>query len=448
VFDSEAKKLLSNGAGVSVTVAASVGISFIETLVVSALGPDQLAGVTVALSIYGIIFAGSMGMAVAITPILAQAVGKKDDPAVRAIAHQGVLVLAVVSLVSVAMLALSLVTLRYVTSSPDEFAFGFTYLVCTSFGLPAWIFYFGLRSILVAVNRVKIASYAMLASVPVHAVLAYFLTNGTFLTPPMGVAGAGIAYSLTSCVTVGAIVVAMARSNAPALVNIMTGPLRVRRPEFLAIARLGIPTAARIVLKEGMLPASVLLVAPLGTKSIVAHAIALRMVSITGIASFGISIATIAQVGEAVGGNAWMRARQISSTAIKLSITIGAALCVAIIVAASPISQLFISSTDAELLALSTRLLGIVCLFILINSLQAPVIGALVAVQDAKLPLLFSAGGNWLVGFPLAYILSRTLHYGIEGAWVGLIIGSIVATGLLIVRLRSNLLAMPATVIG
>lgn len=435
----EARKILTIGAGVSLTIAASVGIALIETLIVSSLGAAELAGVTLALSLYNIVFVACLGVVVAITPILSRAVGRQDDSAIRSTAHQAIWVAGAMSAAGLLVLALSSLFLRHLTNTPAELVSSLEYLWGAAPGLPAWILYVALRSILIATNKVRIATFVMLASVPVHAGLAYILTYGTAVSAPLGVLGAGIAYSAISYLTVGAVLVGMVRSRSPLLANVMAGPFRLRWHEFRAIVALGLPMAGRIVLREGTMPASVLLVAPLGAEALAAHAVALRIVSLAGIASFGISNATIARVGMALGSGDWSRARQVGGIAGRLSLIIGLILCLGIVATAEPVARLFLANGDSGLIALAARLLGVCCLFILLDCLQGPAVGALVALQDAKWPLAIFAGGTWLIGFPLAYGLSRALSYPLEAAWAGLIIGSGVSTGLLVLRLRWKL---------
>lgn len=439
MIDPETKKILSIGVGVSATIAASVGVSFIETLIVSVLGAEQLAGVTLAISVYSIIFVSCLGVVVAVNPILSRTIGTRDELAIRCIAHQGIWVAATMSIAGLMALTISPLVLKYLANSPEELAFSLTYLWGAALGFPAWILYVAFRSILIAIDEVKIAAYTMLASVPVHALLAYALTLGTAYTDPLGVLGAGIDYSLTSYATVAVILIRMARSRSPALANVMTGPFQFKKTEFLGIIRLGLPMAARIVLREGTMPASVFLVAPFGAEGLAAHAVALRIVSLASIPTFGISNALITLAGAALGSNDWLRAKRVTAVAIRLSMSIGFLVCVGVVAFSNLFAHLFLPGENIDVIALVVRLLGISCLFILIDSIQGPVVGSLVALSDAKIPLFIFAWGSWLIGFPLAFALSRTLPYPIEGAWVGLILGSVVATSLLFVRLRSKL---------
>ncbi|QEI06568.1 MATE family efflux transporter [Pigmentiphaga aceris] len=434
---SETKTLLSISAGVSMAIAASIGISFIETLVVAQLGAQALAGVTIALALYSLVFVGCLGVVVAINPILSQAVGRGDKAAIRSNAQQAGFVALAMSCVGLLVFAASPYLLALTASDPQQLDKAVTYLKGAAVGLPAWVFYIALRSVLMSLGSVRIATWTMLASVPFHALLAYALTHGTPLSPALGVLGAGIAHSAISYLTVVVILLAMRRSRSPAVRNVMQGPIRFDAPVFGAIFHLGAPMCARILLREGMLPASVMLVAPAGASMVAAHAVALRVVGFAGIVSFGLGSATIVQVGAAIGAKDWTRAKAISGLATRLCIGIGALVCVGIVLGATSIVGLFLPADDT-ITPMTARLLAVACLFVLIDCVQGPVGAALVAMQDARMPLVIYAVCVWLLGFPLAYVFSHGMSVAAEGVWLGLSVGSACATAMLVLRLRKK----------
>ena len=432
---SEIKSLLSIGAGVSMAVAASVGIALIETLIVARLGADALAGVTLALALYSLIFVGCLGVIVAITPILSQAVGRGDVPAIRCHVQQAGFVAGAMSLVGFIIFALSPVLLAPMASHPGELAIALDYLAGAAPGLPAWLAYIGLRSVLMTLGSVRIATFTMLASVPVHALMAYALVHGTPWSPALGVMGAGIAHCAVSWVTVAIILLVMRRSRKPLVMAIMQGPVVFSAPEFRAIVRLGIPMSARILMREGMLPASVMLVASAGSTMVAAHAVAMRVVGLAGIVSFGIGSAAIVRVGEALGAGDRPGARSISKLAVWLSLASGVVASVVIVACAPSIATLFLPAADAAT-PVAARLLAVACLFLLIDCVQGTLGAGLVALQDARVPLAIYAVCIWLVGFPLAHVCASIFAVPAEGVWIGLCIGSSSATALMIWRWR------------
>ena len=438
VSKSETKTLLSIGAGVSMAIAASIGISFIETLVVAQLGAQALSGVTLGLALYSLVFVGCLGVVVAINPILSQAVGRGDQLAIRSNAQQAGFVALAMSVLGLLVFALSPYLLAPMASDATQLDIAVTYLKGAAAGLPAWVVYIALRSVLMSLGSVRIATWTMLASVPFHALFAYALTHGTPFSPALGVLGAGIAHSVISYLTVVVILLAMQRSRSPVMRNLMQGPMRFDAPVFGAIFRLGIPLCARILLREGMLPASVLLLASSGTAMVAAHAVALRVVSFAGVVSFGLASATIVQVGAAIGAGDWIRAKAITSLATRLCVGLGVLICLGIIASATSIVGLFLPADDI-ITPMTARLLAVACLFVLIDCVQGPVGAALVAMQDAKMPLVIYAVSIWLLGFPLAYVLSHAMAVAAEGVWLGLSLGSACATAMLAIRLREKL---------
>ncbi|SHE69274.1 MATE family efflux transporter [Acidocella aminolytica] len=85
-------------ASVTVTMLAQLAISAVETFVVARLGTKVLAGVTLALNFYLLVFLVTLGVVTAVTPIAAQALGRGDEDRVRLVGQQGLWVALLVSL--------------------------------------------------------------------------------------------------------------------------------------------------------------------------------------------------------------------------------------------------------------------------------------------------------------------------------------------------------------
>ncbi|MBV9523922.1 MAG: hypothetical protein JO010_14070, partial [Alphaproteobacteria bacterium] len=79
----EARALAGVSAAITLTIFAQLAISAVETLVVARLGIAVLAGVTLALSIYFLLFLFALGVVTAVTPIAARAYARGDMAGLR-----------------------------------------------------------------------------------------------------------------------------------------------------------------------------------------------------------------------------------------------------------------------------------------------------------------------------------------------------------------------------
>ncbi len=74
----EARTLAGISLSIAVTMFAQLAISAVETLIIARVGVHVLAGVTLALSVYLLMFLFALGVVTAVTPIVAQAHGRGD----------------------------------------------------------------------------------------------------------------------------------------------------------------------------------------------------------------------------------------------------------------------------------------------------------------------------------------------------------------------------------
>ena len=82
----------------------------------------------------------------------------------------------------------------------------------------------------------------------------------------------------------------------------------------------------------------------------------------------------------------------------------------------------------------SASLLLIAGLFQLSDGFQVVVLGALRGLQDVRVPTYITFFAYWVVGFPICYLLGKTLGYGSQGIWIGLLAGLTVSAVLLYMR--------------
>ncbi len=194
----EARTLAGISLSITVTMFAQLAISAAETLIVARLGVHVLAWVTLALSVYLLVFLFALGVVTAVTPIVAQAHGRGDAEGLKRSGQQGLWVGLTFSIPGVALLVGFSSIIKLAFGKGPEAVSASNYLLGAAWGLPAWVCYVAVRSLAIATGRVRITTIIMLASVPVHAGLTWWLVFGGFGLPPLGAVGAGFAYSLTA----------------------------------------------------------------------------------------------------------------------------------------------------------------------------------------------------------------------------------------------------------
>lgn len=433
----QARHLLVISGGVSATFAAQLLISFMETVIIARLGADELAGATIALSIYVACFLFSLGVVTAVTPLAAAAYGKRDIERVRSLGQQGVIVGLAIAVPL--MVALFCVAFVFASMSPESPRYGAAaeYLAGAAPGLPLWTTYVAIRCLSIATDRVHLMTIIMMAAIPVYGALAVMLTFGAGPIHPLGVFGSGLAYSLTALAILLFAIMLLKYTNQGPISSILTWKRGVLKNERSEILSLGLPFAFRILLREGVLPAATLIVAAFGSNVIAAHAVASRIGEIAGSIAFGISSAVNAQVGYMLGSNRHRHVNLPIVVGIGLALIAGLVVGTVVILLAKSISVLMLGHTDNVSIAMSVQVIPIVMLWFVVMTLQAPLSGALSAFKKAKYQLWSAALGSWVLGVPAAYVLSRLMSAPNVGVWIGLALGEFTITALFLWKVRA-----------
>ena len=76
----------------------------------------------------------------------------------------------------------------------------------------------------------------------------------------------------------------------------------------------------------------------------------------------------------------------------------------------------------------------IAALFQLSDGTQAVGIGVLRGLTDIKGPTIITFTAYWIISLPVAYLLAFVFKLGVEGIWIGLLIGLTVAAVFLTIR--------------
>jgi MATE family multidrug resistance protein len=215
------------------------------------------------------------------------------------------------------------------------------------------------------------------------------------------------------------------------------------------IARLGAPIALTFSLEGGLFGGAAFLMGLIGVTEVAAHAIALNIAALAFQVPFGISQAATIRVGMAYGA----RNRAWIARAGWASIIAGTGFMVltatTIWVAPRLIVSIYVNVDDparAREVALAVDYLAIAAMFQLFDGAQAVAAGALRGLQDTRVPMVVAAFGYWVAGFGTAILLGFHLHWEGVGIWVGLAVGLLVVSALLVARwaMRERLGLLPA----
>jgi MATE family multidrug resistance protein len=124
--------------------------------------------------------------------------------------------------------------------------------------------------------------------------------------------------------------------------------------------------------------------------------------------------------------------RKAGFTAIVLGASIMSLSGIVFIVFNQFLPTLYIS--NKEVISIASRLIIIAALFQISDGTQAVGIGVLRGLMDIKGPTIITFIAYWVISLPVGYLLGFIFNLGVDGIWIGLLIGLTVSAALLTFR--------------
>ena len=139
----------------------------------------------------------------------------------------------------------------------------------------------------------------------------------------------------------------------------------------------------------------------------------------------GLASAAAVRVGFAYGAGDLDRAARAGWTALASGGLIMTAIGLVFYLWPQALVRVF--SSDPRIIDIGISLLAIAAAFQLFDGTQAVVTGALRGISETRMPMLVNIVGHWFLGLPVGYALCFRFGWGVQGLWIGLSIGLVVA---------------------
>ena len=406
-----------------------------DVAMIGRLGEKALGAAALAHAILFAAFVLGMGLVSAVAPLAAQAYGRGDDEGVRAALRVGLWATLLVGAPLTAVQFWGYELLVLAGQAPDTAVLAARYLHGLAWSVaPGWAF-IALRGFMGAVNRPQPALWIMVAAVPANALLAYGLIYGAFGLPNLDMLGAGVATTIVNILMLIACFYVAYTQEPFRKYRILSGFWRWDWPLLRRLLWIGAPISAAFFIEYGLFSAASLIMGAIGAAELAAHQVALQTATILFMGPFGLSMAATVRVGHAIGRGDLQAARRAGFSAFVIGFVFMLGMTAVIASARHVIPHAFLGGqTSPETIALAASLLLVGTSFFVFDGVQTVAAGALRGMSDTRVPLLFSAFSFWCVGFAAAYGLGIWAGFGGPGVWLGLTLGLMTFSILLVWR--------------
>lgn len=406
----------------------------VDSIMVGRLGAAPLAAASLGHHLMILIFIIGIGSSMAVTPLVAIAVGAKKYNDCGIYFRQSLLVNVIFGIILMIVVIICSGFIDYFNQPADVADLAISYTQILAFGAIPVMLFQTYKQFIEGLSVMRPAMIIVLLANIVNAFMNWLLIFGNLGFPELGLDGAGWATVTSRSFMALAMMLFVMQNKYFKQFDVSFHFKSINFPVIKRILSLGLPSGFQYFFEIGAFSFAVIMVGWLGTKQLAAHQIAINLASISFMAVLGISAAAAIRVGNAVGRQDISETRKAGFTASLIGGLIMACSGLTFILLRNFLPTLYVD--DQQVISIASSLLIIAALFQISDGTQAVGIGILRGLTDVKIPTAITFIAYWIVGLPIAYLLGFIFKYGVSGVWVGLLLG--LTTSAILLNLRFN----------
>ncbi|MFL2610782.1 MAG: MATE family efflux transporter [Flavobacteriaceae bacterium] len=420
-------------------------VQLTDNIMVGKLGTNELAAVSLGNSFILIAMSVGIGFSTAITPLVSESIGKKNNSEKDFLNH-GLLLCLLLGL----LMFISVYNLKdylFVMGQPSNVvSLAYSYLKWVSISLLPLITFQAFKQFTDGLSMTYPAMYATVFSNIINIILNYILIFGKFGFPPLGIEGAALGTLIARFSSLIFIFFYFYfHSNLKRYLFTLTR-IKFNSKILKKIISLGFPTALQMFFEVFFFIAAIWMSGLLGKNEQASNQIALNLSSMTFMVAMGFSVVAMIRVGEMFGKSDIISLKRIAYSLFLIILLFDLFFCVIFILFNEYLPWIYLSKTvdksisDVfQVIEISSKLIMISGVFQIFDGLQAVVLGALRGIQDVFIPTVLIFIAYILIGLPVSYYLGLNTHLGVVGIWFGLLIGLVSSSIFLLLRFRYDL---------
>ncbi|MGF6907704.1 MATE family efflux transporter [Fusobacterium sp. PH5-44] len=411
-------------------------VGAVDTMMVGGLGHGAITAVGITNQPKFVLIAVIMSLNVGVTAISARRKGENDIFSANNFLRQSILYSVTIS----AILAISgFLSAKYIISlagaKKDILDLSVAYYQILMFS----IFFTGISLTINAAQRgvgnTKISMRSNAVANIVNLIGNYFLINGIWIFPKLGVRGAAIATAFGSLIGCIMSILSLFPKD-----NFLT--LRKKYPWTVPISKLksffsivASSAAEQLFMRIGFFTFAVI-VAKLGNLPMAVHIICMHLISFSFCFGDGIGIGTGSLLGQSLGEKRYDKAILYGNIGQRIAFLVSTALFFFYIVFRNQLIYLF--NNEAEILELGSKIVVIIAFTTHFQTSQAVFLNCLRVAGDNKFTAFISLISVGIIRPLFAYIFCYGMNMGLIGAWVALFMDQAMRFTLNKIRFKSE----------
>ncbi|MBO6588774.1 MAG: MATE family efflux transporter [Muricauda sp.] len=416
-------------------------VAFADNIMVGQLGTAELAAVSLGNSFVFIAMSLGIGFSTAITPLVAEADGAKDQASGKSALKHGLVLCTLLGLSLFGLILLAKPLMHHMKQPPEVVELALPYLDLVAFSLVPLIIFQAFKQFSEGLSQTKYPMYATILANVVNITLNYLFIFGSFGFPKLGIVGAAIGTLASRVIMVAFIWYLLKRKKKFESYVTHFNFKEIENRVMKKIISLGFPSALQMFFEVAIFTAAIWLSGVLGKNAQAANQIALNLSSMTFMVGMGLSVAAMVRVGNQKGLRNHKELKRIAESIFFLTLILEVAFAAIFLLGRHWFPTIYLDMDDivnqadnAEVIIVAAELLLVAAFFQISDGLQVVVLGALRGLQDVKIPTFITFVAYWLIGFPISYYLGLHTRFESTGIWIGLLSGLTASAVMLYLR--------------
>jgi len=421
LLDLTEKNLTKNIFKLSIPVAIEnllhMSVFIVDAVMVGQLGTDALAAVGLAGTLFFAISMVASSLNIGSASIIARHIGAKEKESARLVGAQAILISLIMGvIITPLLLFFAEKSLILMSAEPQVTESGRRYLqIVGGFSLFR-LMILACNGILRGAGDTKMPMKVTLVINCINILFNWLLIFGVGHFPKLGIEGAGWATAIAYMTGAGLLCTKLFTGRCVLHISVRH-IVRVHFESIKRIIRISVPAAIDAFLTQMGFLFFAKIVTILGTASLAAHQIAVRIEAISFMPGFALAVSTATLVGQSLGA----KNTNLALLGMKRSCYFALSLMgfFAVIFLIFPGKMAMIFKPDAQVLPLA-----VVC--VMIAAIEQPALavymvysGGLRGAGDTMSPMIITIAGTLFFHVPVSYLFGITLGWGLAGVWFG-----------------------------
>lgn len=404
----------------------------VDSIMVGRLGPVPLAAASLGNSLIFLVLIIGIGSSVVLSPLIAILLGGNRESECGVYFRQALIVNFTLSVVMLAVILFGINFIKYLNQPTEVIDSAIVYMQIVGLSSIPLMIYQTYKHFIEGFSYMKPAMVITLSANIINAFTNWILIYGELGFPRLELKGAAWATFASRLFMMIVIILYVLNHKRFKHFDLTFHFRNIELKIIKKILRLGLPSGFQSFFEVGAFSFAVIMIGWIGANELAAHQIAINLASISFMGVLGVSQAASIRVGNAMGGKNIVNIRRAGFTGILLGASIMGVAGLIFIIFNNFLPTLYIS--DQNVISIASQLIIIAALFQLSDGTQAVGIGILRGLTDVKGPTIITFVAYWVISLPVGYLLGFPVGLGVNGVWIGLLIGLTVSAVFLTIR--------------